>query len=673
MIITIIYAIIIHGKSLDIGGDSLSNERVRFFDSNDMMYGYKLDKIATMSVPNYSEIDINDAIEFYEIKRYFDNGVRSQEWNDEEYEKYRNKADKLYALTLRLFNCLCDNNIVDEYNKIERNYKNSFWLLFDTCKLYNQISVEVFNTLIHSEHVSFRHVFSHRNIVNKYGDILKSFIFEKEYGIPFLLEYYEQDYQLEKKLKLYLPKELSGDDVCSYLDSYCDSEQPNPNYLESIADLQENKKLPISDELKLKALRKYKEVWKKLDHTGAHFETSIQLGISKEQEEPFIDNSEGLNYKLSYSEKYLLDTLDHPNILNNFIYLFDYVDVRQQRCAFLSTKARAGVIESVFRKHTKRHYLVSFAFNIINAISTLQMQSYYEFLEMNGVQFENVLHWFFTSYLQEEFSCSEMRLSFPTKSSSYAEKCSNILTTFDAAIKQFTKYVQNGEIDFELIQMSTKPIAFESIPSLNEGKYVYGKGKIFNGLCSLMFSDQSMIHFVERIHKQGKNYENFLELIRNENVYLSDYPEFDIPSLETLKRYELIIIDENSGLITAGNNLKIVVLYDLYINEFINKYHYPKRYGNVFKEFIDLEMIEEKNTLFSRQEINYLNYMLNRSEYCNGLEIRNKYVHGNQHVNPNEEEHRRNYYILLKLFVLLAIKINDDFCIRYPEKDEKEQ
>ena len=117
MIITIIYAIIIHGKFLAIGGDSLSNERVRFFDSNDMMYGYKLDKIATMSVPNYSEIDINDAIEFYEIKRYFDNGVRSREWNDEEYEKYRNKADKLYTLTLRLFNCLCDNNIVDEYNK----------------------------------------------------------------------------------------------------------------------------------------------------------------------------------------------------------------------------------------------------------------------------------------------------------------------------------------------------------------------------------------------------------------------------------------------------------------------------------------------------------------------------------------------------------------------------
>ena len=650
----------------------MSNERVRFFDSNDMMYGYKLDKIVSLEIPKISQIDINDAIEFYEIKRYFDNGVRSREWSDEEYKDYSKKAAELYKLTLRLFNELCDKTIVEEYNNVDINYKESFWMLFNICKLFDRISSEAFSNLIHCEHVSLRDVFSHKSVVNKYGETLKSFIFEKEYGIQLLLDYYEQDYQLEKMRTLYLPKELSGEDVCSFLDAYCDSEQPNPNYLESIADLQENKKLPISDELKLKALRKYKEVWKKLDHNGAHFETSIQLGISKEQEEPFIDNSEGLNYKLSYSEKYLLDTLENPDILNNFIYLFDYVDVRQQRCAFLSTKARAGVIESVFRKHTKRHYLVSFAFNILNAISTLQMQSYYEFLEMNGIQFENVLHWFFTSYLQEEFGCSEMRLFFPTKNSSYAEKCSNILTTFDAAIKQFTKYVQNGEIDFELIQMSTKPIAFESIPSLNDGKYIYGKGKTFNGLCSLMFSDQSMIHFVERIHKQGKNYESFLELIRNEKIYLSDYPDFDIPSLETLNRYELISVDENSGLITAGNNLKIVVLYDLYINEFINKYHYPKRYSNVFKEFIDLEMIEEKNTLFSRQEINYLNYMLNRSEYCNGLEIRNKYIHGNQHVNPNEEEHRKNYYILLKLFVLLVIKINDDFCIKYPEKLEKE-
>ena len=60
-----------------------------------------------------------------------------------------------------------------------------------------------------------------------------------------------------------------------------------------------------------------------------------------------------------------------------------------------------------------------------------------------------------------------------------------------------------------------------------------------------------------------------------------------------------------------------------------------------------------------------------RLEFVNGLEIRNKYIHGIQQVNMNEDEHKQNYYILLRLFVLLAIKINDEFCLR--DSNEEQQ
>ena len=33
------------------------------------------------------------------------------------------------------------------------------------------------------------------------------------------------------------------------------------------------------------------------------------------------------------------------------------------------------------------------------------------------------------------------------------------------------------------------------------------------------------------------------------------------------------------------------------------------------------------DTLFSGQEQNYLNYVLNKSEFSNGLDLRNKYAH----------------------------------------------
>jgi len=75
-------------------------DRVEYFESNDLMYGYNLDKIETISIPTYDSININDAIEFYEIKKYFDDGVRSKNWTDEEYKSYIQKSKSLFSLSI---------------------------------------------------------------------------------------------------------------------------------------------------------------------------------------------------------------------------------------------------------------------------------------------------------------------------------------------------------------------------------------------------------------------------------------------------------------------------------------------------------------------------------------------------------------------------------------------
>lgn len=79
----------------------MSNRRVRYFDTSDMMHGYKLDKIETIEIPDFSQININDAIEYYEIKKYFDNNTRSKNWTDKVFQEYKEKSDTLYGLTMR--------------------------------------------------------------------------------------------------------------------------------------------------------------------------------------------------------------------------------------------------------------------------------------------------------------------------------------------------------------------------------------------------------------------------------------------------------------------------------------------------------------------------------------------------------------------------------------------
>lgn len=77
------------------------------------------------------------------------------------------------------------------------------------------------------------------------------------------------------------------------------------------------------------------------------------------------------------------------------------------------------------------------------------------------------------------------------------------------------------------------------------------------------------------------------------------------------------------------------------------------------------------STLLSESEVSLFNYYLNRVEFKNGLDLRNEYAHGVQQTSKNEEEHKNNYFLFLRLFFLFVIKINDDFCLK-AEQDKKE-
>ncbi|MDR7079701.1 hypothetical protein J2Y03_004759 [Neobacillus niacini] len=55
---------------------------------------------------------------------------------------------------------------------------------------------------------------------------------------------------------------------------------------------------------------------------------------------------------------------------------------------------------------------------------------------------------------------------------------------------------------------------------------------------------------------------------------------------------------------------------------------------------------------------------MNKSSFNNALDLRNRYSHGTQPSGDDSEDiHELNYMIFLRMFILIIIKINDDFCI----------
>lgn len=70
----------------------------------------------------------------------------------------------------------------------------------------------------------------------------------------------------------------------------------------------------------------------------------------------------------------------------------------------------------------------------------------------------------------------------------------------------------------------------------------------------------------------------------------------------------------------------------------------------------DSGLIKFSTSLFSVQELNYYNFLLNKSEFNNGLDLRNRYFHETQNIDESQSKH--DYIVFLKVIILIVIKIN---------------
>ena len=332
------------------------------------------------------------------------------------------------------------------------------------------------------------------------------------------------------------------------------------------------------------------------------------------------------------------------------------------RILLVARQSDAGILEHLNKTDSKRYYPENYTFKIANRLALMQMDVYYDFLEKNGIRYENVLEWFFTKYLQEVFNCSEIRVSFPSEKTSFSEKCSIICEAFETVLKQFDLYVKNKDINFELLKMSSGSKKIGDVHSLVDAKYIYGEGKDYNAFKYYMFSDQCLLLYLPRITNNKYRYKCFYELIKNEKIYVTDYRESDHNIIKYLNDNELITIDKE-GRILPGNDVKLAILRDLSKNDFVSKWYYPPETYPIIDDWIEKHILCSDDTLLSKQETAYYDYLLNRVEFVNGLDIRNKYKHGNQQGIKDMNEHKQNYMVFLVLFTTLAIKINDDFCL----------
>lgn len=633
-------------------------ERVKFYSNSDMTTRYNfniaVDIAKTITDKDYG---INDILEFYNVLKLFNTEYLKNE--QDAIKDISNESSKKINKIIGKFCSKISNDNIEEYlNEVEHNYIDDFFELIDKYKIYERISDDVFSKILEKKNVYLHDILHNKNIVYAYDKILREKLLIYADSAILMLNEYETEHFGNYSHRIF-PKSLTDEDKNEILKNYINSEFANLNYLRLIVNLQATSELNIYDKTKLMAKKRVEEQEKELLKNNFGIEMSTLVLFRENQKETVEFKTKGLNWEFAYDINWIKQNIDdNSTLLNNFIYLFEYVD-NQMRWNLVSKINLMGLFERNIFMRSKKDYLVGTAFKRIDQLADLQMYSYCVQLEKLNVRIEDIIEWFFRSYLVKEFNIENYNISLPSKNSNYLEKCRTILPEIDSCLKQFNYLVDDGKINPELLQISSTHLFFKNVKSLLNNKYVYSDGKKYDLITYYLFSDQSMLSYVE---KEKKSYKNFYELLLKSKIKKEEIVKYEQPSLQKLIDDNYVYVDED-GYIKIKNKTKIAILYDLYMNGVISYWKLTEKQRKEIHDLVQNGILRFESSLFSKPEQDYLNYCLNKSEFANSLDLRNMYGHGTQPFG-DENVHHSNYIRFLKLFVLIIIKINDELCIK---------
>lgn len=263
------------------------------------------------------------------------------------------------------------------------------------------------------------------------------------------------------------------------------------------------------------------------------------------------------------------------------------------------------------------------------------------------------MKWFYTDYISEEFNINNFIFNSSSNSSSYLEKFRNLCSEIDGVLKQYHLYYENGEIDTDLLEINSKPLLFSNIKSYDKKKFAYIVDSEYLTSMNQLFSDQSNLNFISKLTSINKSFISVI-LENSFDLFLSDFDNVQQNIIKKLQSQQLLKLSHRNKITAEEKNIR--VLKDFYENNCICNKSYLKQLDNLNIKYTYID------NLFSDSEIDYLNFILNKKQFSNSYNLRNKYIHGSQ--SQNKDKHLNDYYLLLMIHCFIALKIYDELANR---------
>lgn len=623
-------------------------DRVHFYSEHDMATPFEVDKIVNRlrAINPYGDItDLNDVMELWNIHQYSKRKLlpTNLEVVDEEY--LNDITIKLQGIIVQLMSKWPKENFENNYAKLSYDHQHNFWKVVvetNTYKFFNKLTL--LNCIKYCSEYALRSILVEKDIVKYLDNELAIFLKDYPHAVEVLLDNYSVSISL-KEGKVYFPKALTMNDREKMILKYINSPKRNLNYLRIISYIKNDNSLSISDKTRLLCKRAEHEDNNKVLREGES--RSYQIGFKADYKKlyPIVEiKDEGITYNLG-----CLKHIDAKSILFIFKYVFCYID--QYGTIPFTSLEHEDTIYDILGLRGVSCYRVTPSFYKKNKIAQMQLISIEKGLELYGKSIESMLS-SIIEWIKVTFNIN-FRFNSPSEIGSTLGKICHLFAEMDSIIKQYQLYVEDSSIDYELLSMSSSPLGLNQIKST-----LYPRPKYVS-----INTNSSEIKWLQKL--LSSNNSTFSK--KGNHGYESLYIQIEqgnSPKLEYQFQQDYINVMLEKGILNLSSEGQYVItpaadlLNILYHKEFVMIDRLPIEISETLSMMKTQEWLEYSSSLFHIKEANYFNYWLNKKNFSNGYDLRNKYMHGVQSL--EEKGIESDYRIAKLLFILVLLKIIDD-------------
>jgi hypothetical protein len=621
-------------------------ERIKYYRNG---YGNK-DKSEILSfIENFDygmTLDLEGIIELYNVLLFLESdGLTNQTEAIENFKKYLpvtfGKFFSIYQL---------NEDGVSEYNRLEDSYQKDLWAIFVRFGLIKKTIASDFHNFIEIADVPAVYLLHYEGIVKKYSFVLKNFLLKK----PKSFEIFVNFYDISTEPDFYFPTIFNENEVIEWASRYCELPDANTNYLESIMNWSNKQIYKFDPKVKLLAERARKRILGKIFNKNSGQPIEMTVGFQDDLDRDFdFKKGDALNFTLLFNKKILLDDMEPPSILNNFIYVFGFYDLFQGFSYARGGYDSAGLLDALTQQKSKYNYTKGYIQKITDDLYDLVFYAYFDFLNYHGVDLEEVFANFYNTQIESNYHKKGFFFSPSSSQVSFYERCKVLLPEMDSILKQYELFYNEGEIDEDLFEIGSLGGSYQSLRSFKERKFCYFESDRIIELSKLLFSNQSILATYK-----GNNELKTFHLRVLEGITREEFNEYQIEYVDRLITEQVLGSNVANQLYFKEENL-IVSLYLLWSVGYINLQYCPNEILESVQRMHDSGDVRYGSTLFSEQEIDMISFYMDDKKFGNSLAIRNKITHGRM-ARKNLDEIKSHYLRLLMILLLYTIRIAEE-------------